>query len=287
MAETWFTPKEWKARLVEFAGRRLLRNVANGESTTYDVSRSEGQVSQEGDAFNTKNMNDLEQRIADGFAKAKTNIDALNSDLGGCSLEQENGNFYIVGADSVRKKLAESPEYSVLDCGNVDFKEHEFGQWHHGYHFTKVSEIPNFGSMVHGKDFFIEVYNGGTNQENAGIGVSYVKHSNSELVMTSVNGLKSLNVKVYYISNRAIPSPSSFLKSVDFTIASGTATKNILLSDITDAGEIVCAGLVSRGWEGWNALNVTYTTESVTITFSTSNSNGTAFGSEIVRVWYR
>lgn len=211
----------------------------------------------------------------------------LSRDLGGCSLEQENGNFYIVGADSVRKKLAESPEYSVLDCGNVDFKEHEFGQWHHGYHFTKVSEIPNFGSMVHGKDFFIEVYNGGTNQENAGIGVSYVKHSNSELVMTSVNGLKSLYVKVYYISNRAIPSPSSFLKSVDFTIASGTATKNILLSDITDAGEIVCAGLVSRGWEGWNALNVTYTTESVTITFSTSNSNGTAFGSEIVRVWYR
>ena len=214
-------------------------------------------------------------------------IDGLSRDLGGCSLEQENGNFYIVGADSVRKKLAESPEYSSLDCGNVDFKEHEFGQWHHGYHFTKVSEIPNFGSMVHGKDFFIEVYNGGTNQENVGIGVSYVKHSNSELVMTSVNGLKSLNVKVYYISNRAIPSPSSFLKSVDFTIASGTATKNILLSDITDAGEIVCAGLVSRGWEGWSALNVTYTTESVTITFSTSNNSGNAYGSEIVRVWYR
>lgn len=35
-------------------------------------------------------------------------IDALNSDLGGCSLEQENGNFYIVGADSVRKKLGNS-----------------------------------------------------------------------------------------------------------------------------------------------------------------------------------
>lgn len=287
MAETWFTPKEWKARLVEFAGRRLLRNVANGESTTYDVSRSEGQVSQEGDAFNTKNMNDLEQRITNGFAKAKTNIDALNRDLGGCSLEQDGVDFYIVGADAVRKKLGETPEYSVLDCGGVDFKEHEFGQWHHGYHFTKVSEIPNFGSMVHGKDFFIEVYNGGTNQLNAGIGVSYVKHSNSELVMTSVNGLKGLYVKVYYINNRAIPAPSSFLKSIDFTIASGTATKNILLADIPDAGEIVCAGLVSRGWEGWNALNVTYTTESVTITFSTSNNSGNAYGSEIVRVWYR
>lgn len=115
MAETWFTPKEWKARLVEFAGRRLLRNVANGESTTYDVSRSEGQVSQEGDAFNTKNMNDLEQRISNGFAKAKTNIDSLNSDLGGCSLEQEDGNFYIVGADSVRKKLGNTGISGTLE----------------------------------------------------------------------------------------------------------------------------------------------------------------------------
>ena len=31
----------------------------------------------------------------------------------------------------------------------------------------------------------------------------------------------------------------------------------------------------------------TYTTDSVTITFSTSNNSGNAYGSEIVRVWYR
>ena len=115
MAETWFTPKEWKARLVEFAGRRSLRNVANGETATYDVSRSEGQVSQEGDAFNTKNMNDLEQRVANGFADAKTAVDTLNSDLGGCSLEQEDGNFYIVGADSVRKKLGNTRISGTLE----------------------------------------------------------------------------------------------------------------------------------------------------------------------------
>ena len=104
MAETWFTPKEWKARLVEFAGRRLLRNVANGESTTYDVSRSEGQVSQEGDAFNTKNMNDLEQRISNGFANAKTNIDSLNRDLGGLAFAQDadgNWGYKAGGADTV------------------------------------------------------------------------------------------------------------------------------------------------------------------------------------------
>lgn len=104
MADTWFSAKEWKARLVEFAGRRSLRNVANGETATYDVSRSEGQVSQEGDAFNTKNMNDLEQRISNGFANAKTNIDALNRDLGGLSFGQDadgNWGYKIGGADTV------------------------------------------------------------------------------------------------------------------------------------------------------------------------------------------
>jgi len=214
------------------------------------------------------------------------NLETTNNKLGGCSFEQNGNAFYVVGADSVRKKLGDQ-EFAALDCGGVAWTADEFGQWHHGYHFTKVSEIPNFGSMIHGKDFFIEVYNGSTGQLNAGIGVSYVKHSDSELVMTSVNGLHSLNVRIYYAVDFTRPAPSSFLKSIDFTIASGTTTKNILLADIPDAGEIVCAGLVSRGWEGWNALNVTYTTESVTITFSTSKNSGHAFGSEIVRVWYR
>ena len=112
MADTWFSAKEWKARLVEFAGRRSLRNVANGETTTYDVSRSEGQVSQEGDAFNTKNMNDLEQRVANGFANAKTAVDTLNRDLGGLSFGQDadgNWGYKVGGADSVTPF-----KYSVL-----------------------------------------------------------------------------------------------------------------------------------------------------------------------------
>ena len=105
MADTWFVAKEWKARLVEFAGRRMLRNVANGETTTYDVSRSEGQVSQEGDAFNTKNMNDLEQRVANGFADAKTAVDTLSRDLGRVNVYVGgDGKLHFVnsgGADSV------------------------------------------------------------------------------------------------------------------------------------------------------------------------------------------
>lgn len=69
-----FVPKEWKDRLVEFAGRRKLTNVATGEEIIFDVARNEGAVSQEGDAFSAENMNDLEQRVADEFTQ-------INSDL--------------------------------------------------------------------------------------------------------------------------------------------------------------------------------------------------------------
>lgn len=80
----WFTAKEWKNRLVEFAGRRSLKNVSTNETTVYDVTRNEGQVSQEGDSFSATTMNDLEQRISEGFSAAEEANSQLSSDLGGC-----------------------------------------------------------------------------------------------------------------------------------------------------------------------------------------------------------
>lgn len=74
-----FVTKTWKDRMVEFAGRRKLKNVSTNEEVLYDVSRSEGTVMQAGDSFSATNMNDLEQRI-------KTEFDNVNSslmDLGG------------------------------------------------------------------------------------------------------------------------------------------------------------------------------------------------------------
>ena len=69
-----FVTKTWKDRLVEYAGRRKLKNVATGEEVLMDVSRSEGTVSQAGDAFSAANMNNLEQRI-------KNEFDTVNSSL--------------------------------------------------------------------------------------------------------------------------------------------------------------------------------------------------------------
>ena len=64
-----FNKKIWKDRIVEFPGRRDLKNIAANETTTFDVSRNEGLESQAGDAFSAANMNDLEQRIDESFTQ--------------------------------------------------------------------------------------------------------------------------------------------------------------------------------------------------------------------------
>lgn len=61
-----FSAKTWKDRVTEYPTRRVLTK-ADGSKETVTVSRSEGSVSQEGDAFNAANMNDLEARIATAF----------------------------------------------------------------------------------------------------------------------------------------------------------------------------------------------------------------------------
>lgn len=61
-----FTRKTWKDRITEYPTRRTLTK-ADGSAETVTVARSEGTVSQEGDAFSAANMNDLEARIATAF----------------------------------------------------------------------------------------------------------------------------------------------------------------------------------------------------------------------------
>lgn len=107
-----FVTKTWMDRLVEYAGRRKLKNVATGEEVLMDVSRSEGTVSQAGDAFSAANMNNLEQRI-------KNEFDKVNSSLGGLNFyEDESGNKYVVGADSVPKKLGSLSNKKVIGGSN-------------------------------------------------------------------------------------------------------------------------------------------------------------------------
>lgn len=64
-----FDKKTWEDRLTAFPSRRRLVKE-DGTSELVTVSREEGEISQEGDAFSAANMNDLEERIAKGLESA-------------------------------------------------------------------------------------------------------------------------------------------------------------------------------------------------------------------------
>ena len=93
-----FIKKTWKDRISEYPTRRTLTKE-DGSTELVTVSRSEGTVSQEGDAFCEDNMNNLETRIEDAFAEVNSNLplhltqseyDALPES------EQKNGRLYVI-----------------------------------------------------------------------------------------------------------------------------------------------------------------------------------------------
>lgn len=71
-----FTKKTWKNRIAEYINRRLLTNE-DGSTELVTVARDEGTISQEGDAFNAANMNDLEDRIEAGFTEVNQSLTNL------------------------------------------------------------------------------------------------------------------------------------------------------------------------------------------------------------------
>ena len=72
-----FTKKTWKNRIAEYINRRRL-TMEDGSTNLVTVARDEGTISQEGDAFNAANMNDLEDRIEAEFNEVTQSLTNLN-----------------------------------------------------------------------------------------------------------------------------------------------------------------------------------------------------------------
>lgn len=62
----FFTKKLWKDRKSEYPNRRKQTSVY-GRPNTYDISRDEGLVSEEGTPLNAASFNDLEGRVETAF----------------------------------------------------------------------------------------------------------------------------------------------------------------------------------------------------------------------------
>lgn len=99
--------------VAEFSPAVNRENIRSGETYRVIFGKIMKYLSEVGNAAYVGMANNCTTTIA-GFAldarqgkELMDRINELNRDLGGCSFEQKGDNFYIVGADSVRKKLAE------------------------------------------------------------------------------------------------------------------------------------------------------------------------------------
>ena len=92
-----FSLKTWVNRISEYPNRRKLTHE-DGSTELVTVARSEGQISAEGNAFSAEEMNDLENRIKDGFDEVNQSLTNINVNVG------EDGKLHFVdstGADTV------------------------------------------------------------------------------------------------------------------------------------------------------------------------------------------
>ena len=92
--------KVWVNRQSEYPTRRKL--TPTGNNGEYDVSRSEGIIMEDGDAFDADTMNDLERRVAAGFAE----LDPTGAGGGEVTVqpytcEKKNGVYALVGSGAV------------------------------------------------------------------------------------------------------------------------------------------------------------------------------------------
>ena len=92
--------KVWVNRQSEHPTRRKL--TPTGNDGEYDVSRSEGIIMEDGDAFDADTINDLERRVAAGF----TELDPTGAGGGEVTVqpytcEKRNGVYALVGSGAV------------------------------------------------------------------------------------------------------------------------------------------------------------------------------------------
>ena len=76
-----FSLKTWVNRISEYPNRRKLTHE-DGSTELVTVARAEGQISAEGNAFSAEEMNDLENRINDGFEEVNQSLTNINTYVG-------------------------------------------------------------------------------------------------------------------------------------------------------------------------------------------------------------
>ena len=100
-----FEKKVWNDRQSEHPARRRLTPTENDNE--YEVSRAEGLVMEEGDAFDATTMNDLENRVAKAFAEYDpAELGAVNVTVQLYTCKKEGKVYQLTGSGAVgRSKI--------------------------------------------------------------------------------------------------------------------------------------------------------------------------------------
>lgn len=126
-----FTKKTWKNRIAEYINRRLI-TMEDGSTNLVTVARDEGTISQEGDAFNAANMNNLEDRIEAGFEEINQRLAAKYTNLtSGTSswkvlnaFAQKNNNIYEYEAHLTSNTLSNQIYLNGFSLPNGIIQKH-------------------------------------------------------------------------------------------------------------------------------------------------------------------
>lgn len=211
-----FKKKTWTDRLVEFAGRRKITNVSTMQAQIVDVERAEGVVSQEGSAFSAQTMNDLEQRIAEGFTGVETDVDALSRDL----KFPDGVGFYPDVQGGVRGYNTDPERGADTFC---PFSDGAYSFWKNtGYVNPGVKATVytcagfdvdgNTITVIHSGKYLLAAH-GGTTNGKYGAMIQYFHNDTSTTMINSLNSVKegyyremqlSAGDKIY-ISNKDTP----------------------------------------------------------------------------------
>ena len=143
-----FNMKTWVDRITEYPTRRRLRKE-DGSDELVTVTREEGQVSEEGDAFSAENMNDLESRIDTAFKDVNNSLAFITKSFTG-----QNTNVPANAYASIDIPISIEEGYipiAILSFsgGNtlIDMESIEFGS-NYSTLYIRVSNATSVGKNV-------------------------------------------------------------------------------------------------------------------------------------------
>lgn len=184
-----FSKKTWLDRIAEYPTRRRLKK-SDGTDEIVSVSREEGAISQEGDAFSAANMNDLEDRVASEFNSLNLKLDS---------------NYYSKNEQDNRFQ-PKSTQTTARSAGKWVRTYNGNGYYETDY----ISDSITFATNVsYGTDYFCDV------SCNIPSNVRINEISNIQVTLLSGDGIAYASIKDYNSSvvNIRINAPANIVKN--------------------------------------------------------------------------